>query len=120
LSDTEDPTYEKNLSRKEFMKKLRKEQYQKQKEAFKNSEYGKQMKERQKQMRKDAYQQAKERKKAYENEKIAAKYPVVEAENRNEHLLDHEIESGRIESETRDISKVDFSKVKLALVPDPQ
>lgn len=59
----------KELSFAERQKAYRKEQYQKAKERFKNSDYAKQMKEKQKEFRKAAYQKAKERRKQQEEER---------------------------------------------------
>ena len=68
----------KKLSVKERQKAFRREQYKKQKERFKNSDYYKAMKEKQKEYRKLAYQLAKER--ALSRKLESEKQPELEME----------------------------------------
>lgn len=81
--------------RRQEIKKLRRERYQKAKEEFKNSEYGKSLKEKQKELRRATYQQAKQRRdeKRKRGEKaedlpseelLAAKPRLLEAPSRDE------------------------------------
>lgn len=66
MSDVDDPKVEKRLSRKEFLKEMRRKQYLLAKERYQNSDFAKEAKEKQKAYRKEQYQKAKESKKAYE------------------------------------------------------
>lgn len=88
MSDVEDPTVEKRLSRKEFLKEQRRKQYQIAKEQYKNSDYAKAAKERQREYRKEQYQRAKDAKKKRDEAPMDSAFHVVEPVSRRQNPPD--------------------------------